>query len=59
MNNKKSNKNSRLLTRAELINRSRSSVALDKLPEPTENMFDGLRDFKQGSNGFVDLSLIK
>jgi len=59
MKKKKSNKNSRLQTRAELINRSRNSIAIDKLPEPTQNMFDCLRDFKQGANEFVDLSGIK
>ncbi len=49
------NKNS-LQTRAELINRSRVSVVRDKLPKPSEGMFDGLRSFKQGTRDYIDLS---
>jgi len=53
---KKSNKNNRLQTRAELINRSRTSIALDRLPAPSKNVFDGLQDFEQGVGKFIDLS---
>ena len=35
----------KLKTRAELINCSRPSVALDKLPKTREDMFDFLLDF--------------
>lgn len=44
------------LTRAELINRSRTSNARDKLPKPYDGMFDNLSDFKQGTREFIDLS---
>lgn len=46
------------LTRAELINSSRSCRVLDKLPETYEGMFDNLTSFKQGTREFIDLSKV-
>lgn len=56
MTEDKVKENKVLLTRAELINGSRSSVSRDKLPKPSEGMFDSLRGFKQGTRDFIDLS---
>jgi hypothetical protein len=44
------------LTRAELINRVRTSVSYDRLPQMYEGMFDNLLPFKQGTREFIDLS---
>jgi len=49
-------KQTRFLTRTELINSSRSSNARDKLPNICEGMFDILPNFKQGTREFVNLS---
>jgi hypothetical protein len=46
------------LTRAELINGSRSSCTREKLPETYEGMFDNISCFKQGTREFIDLSKI-
>lgn len=57
MNN--SSKSKKMQTRAELINRSRSSAVLDSLPPRTKGMFDELREFKQGARQFIDFSNLK
>jgi hypothetical protein len=44
------------LTRAELINNSRSSQVCDKLPEKYESMFDKSPRFKHGFGEFIDVS---
>jgi len=46
----------KLLTRAELINHSRSSHVRDKLPEKHKGMFDNFPCFKQGLGEFIDFS---
>ncbi|MDA3823169.1 MAG: hypothetical protein PF450_11260 [Bacteroidales bacterium] len=51
-------KNRKMQTRAELINRSRSSAAREILPPQTENMFDILSSFKQGNRDFIDMSQV-
>jgi len=56
MKESKANKNNRLQTRAELIKRSRSSVARNSLPPETRGMFDELQEFKQGARQFIDFS---
>jgi hypothetical protein len=50
---KKLDNNIKLQTRAELINSSRTSGALDRLPSYNENMFDVLSDFKPGTRKFI------
>jgi hypothetical protein len=54
MKNKVATSKSKLQTRAELINRSRASVALEKLPPSSDDMFDILKGFTQGTRGFIN-----
>jgi hypothetical protein len=56
MMKKKCGKSSQFLTRARLVNDTRKSLSRDKLPEPTEDMFDCLLGFKPGARDFIDLS---
>ena len=48
----------KFLTRAELINSSRSSHIRNKLPKKHEGMFDNFPSFKQGFGEFIDFSKI-
>ena len=54
MKNKVTTSNRKLQTRSELINRSRTSAVLDTLPPPTDDMFDILKGFTQGTRGFIN-----
>ena len=54
MKNKVTTSNSKLQTRAELINRSRTSTALETLPPASDDMFDILKGFTQGTRGFIN-----
>ncbi|GEK12025.1 hypothetical protein [Aliivibrio fischeri] len=56
MMKKQSGKNNQFLTRAKLVNDTRKSFSRDKLPEPTEDMFDCLLGFKPGTRDFINLS---
>ena len=56
MKKRKEDNKSNLQTRAELINRCRSSAAYDRLPKACEGMFDFLSDFEQGTRDFIDIS---
>ena len=56
MGNNKKSVASDLTTRADLINRRRSTCALDSLPLQSDSMFDALQFFVQGTRGFVDFS---
>jgi hypothetical protein len=56
MKNKKSTYQTKMKTRAELINSSRKSVARDYLPPPSASMFDVLKDFKPGVGQFINIS---
>jgi hypothetical protein len=56
MKNKVITSNYKLQTRAELINRSRTSAVLETLPPPADDMFDILKGFTQGTRGFINAS---
>ncbi len=55
MKNKVKTSSSKLQTRAELVNRSRSTTVLDALPPRSDGMFEVLKGFKQGTRGFINV----